>query len=487
MSRAKLSAALALLLGVTLFPATHAAAKPAAKPVKAESAVGMKVPDHERFVLPNRLTILLLQKKEVPTIAFSGFVRGGALADPADKPGVASLAAGLLDRGAGKRNAYEFADAVEGAGGVFNAAAGAEAVNVSGQFLSRDRALMVELLADALMRPRFDADEFTGYRDREIEFIKSAKDSDPSQIIGIYGRAALFGKHPYGRPQSGSERSLARITQSDVVSYHAANFGADRTTLVFAGDLDTKWMKQALTAAFGGWAKAKSAVPALTPAPRVTGRRIVLIDAPGAAQTYFWLGNVGVDRRYNGRPALDLVNTLYGGRFTSLLNTELRIKSGLTYGASSRFTRATVAGDFAIRSFTQTDTTAQALDLTLKTLDDLKHGAIAPDMLESARAYVLGQYPLQLETAAHWAGALSDLEFFGLGKEYIEGYGPALAKVDVAETAAVTADAFPRPTDLVMVLIGDAAKIREVAQKYGPVTEMKLSDPDFVAPAAAGK
>src|SRR4029079_18070552 len=98
-----------------------------------------------------------------------------------------------------------------------------------------------------------------------------------------------------------------------------------------------------LTTAFGGWAKAKFAVPALAPAARITGRRVVLVDAPGSVQTYFWLGNVGVDRHYNGRPALDLVNTLYGGRFTSLLNTELRIKSGLTYGASSRFTRATVA------------------------------------------------------------------------------------------------------------------------------------------------
>ena len=118
MSRARLSAALALLLGVALVPVTWAAAKPAAaKPAKAEAAVGVKVPDHQRFVLPNGLTILLLQKKEVPTIAFAGFVRGGALADPADKPGVGSMVAGLLDRGAGKRNAYEFADAVEGAGG----------------------------------------------------------------------------------------------------------------------------------------------------------------------------------------------------------------------------------------------------------------------------------------------------------------------------------------------------------------------------------
>ena len=102
-----------------------------------------------------------------------------------------------------------------------------------------------------------------------------------------------------------------------------------------------------------------------------------------------------------------------------------------------------------------------------------------PGMLDSARGYVLGQYPLRLETAANWAAALADLEFYGLGKDYIEGYGPALARVDQAEAAAVTADAFPRPTDLVVVLIGDAASIRETAAKYGPVTEMKLSHPDF--------
>ena len=439
----------------------------------------VKVPANQRFVLPNGLTIVLVPKKDVPLIAFSGFVRGGAAADPSNKAGVASLTAGLLDRGAGKRSAFEFADAVEGVGGSFSAGAGAESISVGGQFLARDRALMIELLADALMRPHFDAAEFGSYRDREIEFIKSAKDSDPSQLIGIYGRAALFGQHPFGRSQGGSERSLASLTQSDVVSYHAANFGADRATLVFAGDLDPKWMRQALTTAFGGWAKAKAALPVVRPASRVAGTRVLLVDSPGSSQTYFWLGNVGVDRRYSGRPALDLVNTLYGGRFTSILNTELRIKSGLSYGASSRFTRASIPGEFAIRSFTQTDTTAQALDLAFETLEHLERQPLPPPMLESARAYVLGQYPLQYETAVHWASALADLEFFGLGKDYIEGYAPAVSKVDMPEAAAVTADAFPRPADLAIVLIGDAARIREAAARLGPVTEMKITAPDF--------
>jgi zinc protease len=451
----------------------------AASAAPQDNAAGVKVPAHQRFVLPNGLTILLVPRKDVPMIAFSGFVRGGTLADPAGKPGVGSLVAGLLDRGAGKRNAYEFADALEGVGGTFAAAAGAESITVNGQFLARDRSLMIELLADALLRPRLDATEFETYRTREIEFIKSAKDSDPSQIIGVYGRAALFGDHPYGRPQGGSERSLTAITLADVSAYHRQNFGANNATLVFAGDLDPKWMKQALTAAFSGWAKAAATAATPKPAARVTGRRVLLIDSPGSVQTYFWIGNVGVDRRYGGRAALDLVNTLYGGRFTSILNTELRIKSGLSYGANSRFTRGSVPGEFAIRSFTQTDTTVKALDLTLETLEQLKRGGLQQEMLESSRSYVLGQFPLQLETAAHWAATLADLEFYGLGKDYIEGYAPALAKVDLAESAAVTADAFPRPSELVIVLIGDAAKIREGVAKYGTVTEKKLQDPEF--------
>lgn len=445
----------------------------------ADAPGGVKVPAHQRFVLGNGLTIILVPNREVPMIAFSGFVRGGSIADPADKPGVGSLVAGLLERGAGKRNAFEFADALEGVGGTFSAYAGPEAISFNGQFLARDRALMIELLADALMRPRFEAAEFSAWRDREIEFIKSAKDSDPSQILSIYGRAALFGSHIYGRPQGGSERTLATITREDVVAYHRVNFGADKATLVFAGDLDPKWMREALSKAFAGWGKSSAPMRKLSPAPRITGRRVLLVDTPGASQTYFWIGNVGVDRRYSGRPALDLVNTLYGGRFTSILNTELRIKSGLSYGAVSRFIRGTMPGEFAIRSYTQTDTTVQAIDLAFETLDRLKHDGVGQEMLDSARAYVLGQFPLQLETAAHWAATLADLEFYGLGKDYIEGYAAALAKVDVPETSAVIADAFPRPTDVVMVLIGDAAKIRDGVARYGPVTEMKLSDPDF--------
>ena len=442
-------------------------------------AAGVAVPAYSRSVLPNGTVLIVMPRREVPLIAFTSLVRGGSVADPAGKPGVASLTAGLLEKGAGARDAFAFADTVEGAGGSFTAAAGTEGVVVSGQFLAKDQGLMVELLADALMRPRFDAAEFDSLRKRQIEELKAAKDSDPSGLIRLYGRRFLFADHPYGSPSSGSERSLAAITHDDVLGYYRANFGADRLTLIFAGDVDAAALGAAITRAFSDWRHAAAPLPVLAAPPRVSGRRVLLVDQPGAAQTHFWLANTGVARKFADRAPLDVVNTLYGGRFTSILNTELRIKSGLSYGASSGFTRGSVAGEFAIRSFTKTDSTEKAIDLAIETLERLHKDGVQADLLGSARAYVLGQFPLQLETSSNWAAALAELELYGLDRSYIEGYGAAVEAVTPEAARRVIGEAFPPAGDLVIVAIGDAAKIRGIVAKYGPVTEMKLAGPEF--------
>ena len=440
---------------------------------------GVRVPAHERIVLPNGLTLVIVPRRDVPLVAFNAVLRGGELGNTLGRAGVPSLVAGLLEKGAGERSAFQFADAVEGVGGSFGAGAGPESITIRGQFLARDQPLLLQLLGDALLRPRFDADELEKLRARQIELIKAAKDSDPSELIGTYGRAFLFGEHPYGRPVIGNESSLAQITRADVLDYYHGQFGADRLTLVFAGDVDSDLLKHAVTKMFGEWNKAPSPPAPLTPRARVRERRVLLIDSPGSVQTYFWIGNVGVDRRYTGRAAVDLVNTLYGGRFTSILNTELRIKSGLSYGARSGFSRGSVAGEFAIRSFAQTENTGKAIDLALRTLTRLKQEGISAEMLESARAYVLGQYPLEFETAADWAAAMGEIELYRLGPDYIDHYGAELRRVSVRDARVVIDQAFPSADSLAIILIGDAAKIRGQVSGYGPITQIPLTDPAF--------
>jgi zinc protease len=451
-------------------------------------AVGaVHVPPHERLVLPNGATLLVVPRDDVPLVAFQAVVRGGPLCDlrigheSECIPGVGSIVAGLLEKGAGERDAFAFADAVEGAGGNFTVTTGSEAISINGSYLARDQHLMIELLADALIRPRFDVQELQKLSDRRIELIKATKDSDPSELIGTYGRAQLFGaRHPFGQPSGGSEASLASITHEHVLAYYADHFGADRLILVVAGDLDVPALKRQVEDAFGGWRRAGQPLATSPEAQRVQGRQVLLVDSPESTQTYFWLANVGVNKQYRHHAALDLVNTLYGGRFTSMLNTELRIKSGLSYSARAGFFRGTVAGEFAIRSFTDTANTRKAIDLSLETLARLRREGVTRDMLDSARAYVLGQYPLGFETAADWAAALAELEFYGLDATYIDDYDAMLRGVSLEDARHVIDDAYPSPDDLTIILVGDAKKIRRVARRYGPVTVMSITQPEFV-------
>jgi predicted Zn-dependent peptidase len=250
-------------------------------------------------------------------------------------------------------------------------------------------------------------------------------------------------------------------------------------TLVFTGDLDVAQLRTSVAKLFGHWPRGSRPSASLAAPEREKARRVLLIDSPGSVQTYFWIGNVGVDRHYRDRAALDLVNTLYGGRFTSILNTELRIKSGLSYGARSGFTQGTVAGEFSIRSFAQTENTGKAIDLAIQTLRQLKREGVTTEMLDSARSYVLGQYPLEFETAADWAAALSDMELYRLGPDYINDYGRQLRQVTLQEARSVIDRAFPDPDSVAIVLIGDAARIRDQVAAYGPVTEIPLTRPAF--------
>jgi zinc protease len=451
--------------------------------VQQPAGSAVRIPPHQRCTLANGVKLILIPRHEVPLIAFEAVLRGGARLDPDGRDGVASLSAELLSQGAGSRDAYAFADAVEGAGGSLDADAHSEAIIAHGQFLARDHALLLGLLADALQRPAFDQGELDKLRLRRIEFIKAAKDSEPQSLIGYYGRALLFAGHAYGRPAGGSERSLARITRADILTFYHDQIGADRLTLVFAGDFDPQALKQSVSAAFAAWQGAGAALPPLTVPRRISGRRVLLIDAPQSAQTYFWIGNVGVARAYPQRAALDVTNIAFGGSFGSMLMQALRVRSGLTYSARAGFHRGAVAGEFAISSFTQTASSARAIEIALQTLAALKDNGVSQAALESARSFILGQYALGFETAADWASALADLDLYGLPQSYIDDFRSQLLQVDAAASMQVVAGAYPAAADVDIVLIGDAARIRAEVSKFGALTEKPLAAEDFEPPA----
>lgn len=441
-------------------------------------AQGVALPPYDTIKLGNGATVLLMEKHDVPLVAINARIAGGALADAPGKEGSAALLAELMQKGAGTRNAKAFADAVDGAGGRLSIGSDMETLQLDAEFMARDAQLMIDLSADALLRPTLDAAEFAKVRERAVQSLVAAKDGDPRQLVGSYGRAWLFRGHPYGRAVDGDETSLANVTLDDLRAYRNG-LGGDRLIIAVVGDFKSADMKKSLEAAFGTWGKAQGTLPTVTAKAPETGRRVLLVDKPGATQSYFWLGNVGVDRRDPQLPAQTLVNTVFGGRFTSMINTELRIKSGLSYGANSSLPRYSQPGAAQITSFTRTDATAQALDLAIVTLDRLHAEGISAEMRDSAKNYVLGQFPPNLETGPALANRLAEIAFYGLDRSDVDTYGDRIKAVTPEQLTTAVA-VYPETKNLAIVVIGDASKLRDQVKKYGPVTEMKISDPRFV-------
>jgi len=441
-------------------------------------AAEIKLPEYQTVTLDNGATVLLMPRKDVPLVAANIAVRGGALADAAGKEGTADLLGEMLSQGAGDRNALQFAQAVDGAGGSIGFGSSREAITASAQFLSKDSALMLSLLADALLRPKMEQAEFDKLRKRAIDGIANAKDSDPRQLTPIYSGAWLFRGHPYGRSTAGDETSLATISLADLEAFRRQQMGGDRLIIAIAGDFDAQAVTAQLKQAFGGWGKATGTLPQVEAKPRESGRRVLLVDKPGATQTYFALANVGSKHGAPAEAAQDLVQTAFGGRFTSMLNTELRIKSGLSYGASAQVQRPRQPGAAVISSFTKTESTKAAINLAIATLDRLHRDGLDAATIESAKRYVAGQYAPSLETAPQLAAQLVEMALYGDSRETVDRYLGDIAAATPAQIAAARS-VFPDSKDLAIVAIGDASKIRDWMKAYGALTEMKLTDPRF--------
>ena len=245
------------------------------------------------------------------------------------------------------------------------------------------------------------------------------------------------------------------------------------------GDFDSAEMQKLLEGKFAGWpARQAPAIRLPDPQP-VSGKKLLLVDKPDATQTYYEIGNLGIARTNPDRVYLQVVNTLFGGRFTSMLNSELRVKAGLTYGAGSSFDERKVPGPFAIFSYTRNATTEKALDLTLEILKRLHEQGITEEDLKSAKNYIKGQFPPRIETSDQLASLLARLEFYGLDEREINDFYARIDAMTLADAKRVIRQYYPLD-NLVFVLIGKASEIQEIAKKYAPKMDNKsISQPGF--------
>ena len=438
----------------------------------------LKLPPHEKIVLKNGLTLLLLEKHGVPIVDFAAIVKGGSVADPAGQEGLASVTAGLLRKGTAKRSAQQFAADLDFIGAEFGSDASTDYSALSCEFLAKDVDKGLDLFSDALLHPAFAPAEVDKLLAQEIDGIKAAKDEAQSVALNYY-YGYLFGKHPYGRPGGGDELSLARIKRDAIAKFYETNYAPGNTILAIAGEFNSAQMRAKIDQALGGWTAKPAALPAV-PAPLpVKGKKLLLVDKPDSTQTFFVFGNVGTAENDPDRVAIRVVNTIFGGRFTSELNEALRVESGLTYGAAAFFDSRKEPGAFAIYSYTKNESTVQAIDLALQVLAKLHREGVSAEQLASAKSYIKGQFPPSIETSEQLAKRIAANEFYGLDDDEINKLEERIDAVTPEIAKQVIAKHFPQD-NLVFMLIGKASEIAASVKRYAAQQDTrKISEPGF--------
>ena len=441
---------------------------------------GVKLAPYKKLTLKNGMTVLLMEQHKVPLVSVNYIVRSGTVTDPVGKEGVASLTAGLLRKGTKTRTADQISESLDFIGATYAASASLDYSSGRAEFLKKDAANGLDIVADLIMNPAFPDAEVKKMLAQRIDGIKAGKDQ-AGAVISNYYYASLFGSHPYGRPANGDEKSLATITRDDVVKFHQSAYIPANTILAVVGDFSTPEMEKLITTTFGGWTSTAKPAPVNIPAPKtVTGKHLLLVDKPDSTQTYYMIGNVGVSRSNPDRVGIEVVNVLFGGRFTSLINTALRIKNGLTYGASSDFDMRKAPGPFYINTYTKNATTEKALDMTLDVLHQFHEKGITEEDLQSAKAYIKGTLPTQmLETSDQLAAVIAQLQFYGLPDSEINDYYAKVDALTLADAKRIIATYYPED-NLTFVVIGKASEIGSVVKKYAPDMKTKsIAEPGF--------
>ena len=444
-----------------------------------QAAPAFQFPAYEKVQLDNGLTIYLLEQHEVPLMTVNVTVKAGAILD--SKAGLANLTAQSLMLGAGNQNKAQVSQTVDFLGASLNVAGDLEASVLQATFMANDRDTMLNLVQATLLKPAFASADFAKLQQRQLQALENARQS-PRDVIEPYFRRLNYGNHPYGNAVEGDINSVKQISLDDVKAFYQANYQPAQTAIAVVGDFDAKQMKKQLNSLFGSWKNTRQVANnklAATPAA-ASHAEVLLVNKSDAIETTFVIGGPGVAQDNPDYVGISVINTVLGGRFTSWLNDELRVNSGLTYGARSAFSRFGESGLFAISTFTAKENTQAALDLAMKTYQRLWQQGLDQATLDSAKAYVKGQFPPRFETNAALAGLLGDMYVYGFNEDYINSFQQKVDSLTLEESKRLIAQYFPQQ-NLKFVMIGQAQTIAPIAAKFGKVTQVDIQANGFAA------
>jgi zinc protease len=434
-----------------------------ANPPQSGAARPLNLPVPQVFKLQNGLTVIYNYRAGLPVVAANLVFNTGSGANPADKAGLASFTADMLQQGTAARNATQIADEAALLGAALSSSASMDGSRVGTRSLTKNFPEALDLVADIVLHPTFPPDEVERRRASRLAALTSDR-GNPGVVVSRAGAAALFGpRHPFGYDNSGTEESIKVMSRDDMMNFWRANYVPNNAALVVVGNIPVDEMKTLAEKKFGAWKSGNAARPQIG-APETTRARIVIVDRPGAQQTMVRLLQVGVGRATPDYAALEVMNSELGGLFSSRINLNLREEHGYTYGASSTFVYRRSQGYFATGGGIRTDATAPAVTELFKEIRRMIETPMTAAELNLAKDSQSRSLPGQFESSNRAASALADIFLYDLSADYYEKLPGRLAAVSASDAEAV-AKKYLHPSQMILICVGDRSKIEPELKK----------------------
>ena len=403
-----------------------------------------------REVLPGGTVLLVAERPEVPIAVVDVYLRAGSVLDPPGAEGLANLTAGALTRGTRQRSGPELDRAIEFVGGSLVVDAGRDGTTVSLNVLKKDLALGLDLLGEVLLTPTFPEEEVR----RRIDDVQAAlqrAEENPEVVAGRELATLLYPGHPYARPREGTVESVGRLTRDQLVAFHRDHYRPDAAIIAVVGDVRAAEIRRELLARLGGWTAPSVRPPAMPDAPAQVPavRRSLTRDLTQATAV---LGRPGIRQRHPDFFPLVVASYVLGGGSASRLYTTVREERGLAYYVGSSVSPGRWGSAVSVSLQTRNQAVDEALTLTTREMARLASAPVSAAELARAKAYLVGSYPLRLDTSGKLARFLIGLEEHGLGLDYPDRYARGIRAVTAADVQRA-ARAYLDPAQFSLVVV----------------------------------
>ena len=406
--------------------------------------------------LSSGMSIAGIENDEVPLVEFEMTLEGGMLLDPEEKTGVANLLSSILLKGTANKTPEVLEQEIQLLGAHLEASTTDTAIVIRGTSLAKHFPELIDIVAEVLLSPRFDQEEFALAKDEVLNDIKQVK-ANPSAIASLTFAELLYPEaHPFAKPVIGSTSSVEAITLDDLRNFFKANMSPTVTKIHVAGDISKSQVAKALTSLNDKWAKTAVVLPTVAPVSLPETSTVYFYDVPNAKQSMLYFGHAAPTVESPDIYAADVMNyRLGGGGFASQLMQELREGKGYTYGIRSGFSYDNYTGMFTIRSGVRSNVTLEAIETIREILTSFGDNYSQED-LDITKGFTLKSNARAFETLRAKLNVVGNVNGYGFDNNYVTQREKEVKALTVDDMKRLYST-YVHPDKMIYLVVGDKA------------------------------